>query len=151
DHPDGLWNPARYFRQLQEGYVLARVRAKLPPGDVPDGLGEEVEARFAARFGDSQRPVTPWPLYVVAEKILAGGEPLPPGWAVDGTTGYDFLNSAGGLFVAGDAREAFDRIYHEFTKCPAGYHQLVNSTKKMIMLVSMASEVNALALQLDRI
>ena len=38
-------------------------------------------------------------LYVVAEKILATGESLIESWAVDGTSGYDFLNEVNGLFV----------------------------------------------------
>jgi (1->4)-alpha-D-glucan 1-alpha-D-glucosylmutase len=88
---------------------------------------------------------------VVAEKILSEGESLPLDWAVDGTSGYDFLNAVNGLFVNADGREDFDRIYHQFTKAPIGFSQLVNSTKKMIMLVSMASEINALGHELDRI
>jgi (1->4)-alpha-D-glucan 1-alpha-D-glucosylmutase len=90
-------------------------------------------------------------LYVVAEKILSEGEPLPPDWAVDGTTGYDFLNAVNGLFVDGEGRDAFDRTYRSFTGDSAGYDQLVNSAKKMTMLVAMVSEINALAHQLDRI
>jgi (1->4)-alpha-D-glucan 1-alpha-D-glucosylmutase len=88
---------------------------------------------------------------VVAEKILAPGESLPPDWAVDGTTGYDFLNAVNGLFVDGEGRDAFDRVYRSFTGTTAEYGQLVSSAKKMTMLVSMASEINALAHQLDRI
>jgi malto-oligosyltrehalose synthase len=30
--------------------------------------------------------------WLVVEKILAAGEALEPGWQVDGTTGYDFMN-----------------------------------------------------------
>jgi (1->4)-alpha-D-glucan 1-alpha-D-glucosylmutase len=37
--------------------------------------------------------------YVVVEKILSRDESLPPGWATAGTTGYDFLALAGGVFV----------------------------------------------------
>ena len=44
----------------------------------------------------------PWPLYVLAEKILGEHEPLPADWAVDGTTGYDFLVTVNGLFVAAE-------------------------------------------------
>src|SRR5207248_2833564 len=39
------------------------------------------------------------PLYVVVEKILGYDEQLPPDWACDGTTGYEFLNAVNGLFV----------------------------------------------------
>jgi (1->4)-alpha-D-glucan 1-alpha-D-glucosylmutase len=142
DHPDGLRDPAGYFRQLQEQYVLAR--AALPPGLE----SYDLERAVAARLAD---PAASRPLYVVAEKILAEGEALPPDWAVDGTTGYDFLNAVGGLFVDPEARDAFDRTYRAFVGPSAGYDQTVNSAKKMTMLVLMASEINALAHQLDRI
>jgi (1->4)-alpha-D-glucan 1-alpha-D-glucosylmutase len=144
DHPDGLRDPAGYFRQLQEHYVLAR--ADLAPGCRPEGLARAVADRLRAGHGPAARP-----LYVVAEKVLVEGEPLPPDWAVDGTTGYEFLNAVNGLFVDGDAREAFDRAYQSFTGDSAGYDQRVGSAKKMTMLVSMASEINALAHRLDRI
>jgi (1->4)-alpha-D-glucan 1-alpha-D-glucosylmutase len=44
--------------------------------------------------------------YIVVEKILSRDESLPPEWATAGTTGYDFLALAGGVFVdpAGAAR-----------------------------------------------
>jgi (1->4)-alpha-D-glucan 1-alpha-D-glucosylmutase len=148
DHPDGLRDPAGYFRQLQEHYLLALA------GDVPEarpeGLARAVAAHLAACPGRDEGPAA-WPLYVVAEKILAEGEPLPPDWAVDGTTGYDFLTAVNGLFVDGEAREAFDRIYQSFTGTSTAFDQRVASAKKMTMLVSMASEINALAHQLDRI
>jgi len=148
DHPDGLRDPAGYFRQLQEYYVLAC--NDLAPGCRPDDLVRAVAAGLPAASGPDQGPAA-WPLYVVAEKILVEGESLPPDWAVDGTTGYDFLNAVNGLFVDSDAREAFDRIYGSFTGATAKYDQRVSSAKKMTMLVSMASEVNSLAHQLDRI
>ena len=51
DHPDGLRDPAAYFRQLQEGYLLARAElatrtgSGLPEGvrGCPEGLGQEQE------------------------------------------------------------------------------------------------------------
>ncbi len=148
DHPDGLRDPAGYFRQLQEHFVRARVGAHSPPGEEQERLIREAVARLGAGgdHGAADRP-----LYVVAEKILCEGEPLPGDWAVDGTTGYDFLNAVNGLFVDREGRDAFDRIYQGFAGPSGGYDQLVNSTKKMTMLVSMASEINALAHQLDRI
>jgi (1->4)-alpha-D-glucan 1-alpha-D-glucosylmutase len=145
DHPDGLRDPAAYFRQLQEGYLLARAElASRTRSERPEGLEQELATLLASRTGAGGRP-----LYVVAEKILSEGEALPPHWAVDGTTGYDFLNDVNGLFVDADGRDAFDRIYRSFTGAATGYDQLVSSAKKMTMLVSMASEINALAHQLD--
>ena len=58
------------------------------------------------RRSRSARPRRARPLYVVAEKILARREPLPHGWAVAGTTGYDFLVAVNGLFVDAAARRA---------------------------------------------
>ncbi len=144
DHPDGLRDPAGYFRQLQEHYVLAR--ADLAPEGRPAGLERELAVRLSERSGTDA-----WPLYVLAEKILAESETLPPDWTVDGTTGYDFLNAVNGLFVDAEGRDGFDRIYRGFTGATASYDQLVGSAKKMTMLVSMVSEINALAHQLDRI
>ena len=122
DHPDGLWDPSGYFRQVQDRF------------------------RELASSGAGETP-----LYVVAEKILTEGERLPDDWAVAGTTGYDFLNLVNGLFVDAGNRKAFDRIYRDFTGERVSFRELVNSSKKMIMLVSLASEVNALANQLARV
>src|SRR4029079_17126421 len=72
DHPDGLFDPAKYFEMLQD---------------------------VAAGAWDRQRAPGSRPLYVVAEKILSGRERLPGSWAIYGTTGYNFLNQVNGLFV----------------------------------------------------
>jgi maltooligosyltrehalose synthase len=74
---------------------------------------------LADQLGEGRRPAPAWPLYVVAEKILCEGEPLPQDLAIDGTTGYDFLNAVNGLFVDGDGRDAFNRAYQQFVR-PAG-------------------------------
>ena len=103
---------------------------------------------FTAASVEREHALPPWPLYVVAEKILAEGEPLPPDWAVAGTVGYDFLNDLTGLFVARRSRRAFDRIYGQFTGRELDYHPLITATKRVVMQVSMASEINSLAHQL---
>jgi (1->4)-alpha-D-glucan 1-alpha-D-glucosylmutase len=148
DHPDGLRDPASYFRQLQLHYVLAR--ADLAPGGPPEGLARAVADCLPVEPGPDNAAAG-WPLYVIAEKIVLEGEQLPPDWAVHGTTGYDFLNLVNRLFVDQETREAFDRIYQSFTGASSGYDQRISSAKKMTMLVLMASEINALAHQLDRI
>ena len=143
DHPDGLKDPTRYFRRLQEEYVTARVLHQLR-------LPESGEAADAVRQIVSRTNLGT-PLFVVAEKILSEAEPLPTEWAVAGTTGYDFLNAANSLFVASRHRERFDRIYHDFIGRQVDYHELLHSCKNLIMRVSMASEINSLSHQLDRI
>ena len=151
DHPDGLWDPTAYFRQLQEEYVLARLRHRL--GEKGQVAGREEELRGHVREVLTRNPdgSSHWPLYAVAEKILTEDEELPRTWTVDGTTGYDFLNLVNGLFVDAASEQTFERIYASFTGATIDFHQLVNFTKKTIMQVSMASEINALSHQLDRI
>jgi (1->4)-alpha-D-glucan 1-alpha-D-glucosylmutase len=133
DHPDGLWDPAVYFRQLQQSYASQ----KIEPLDNAVLNPNRIQA--------------PWPLYVVAEKILSKEESLPEDWAVYGTTGYDFLNNLNGIFVELANQEAIDQIYRDFIGRKIDFRNLINSTKKMTMLISLASEVNSLSYQLDRI
>jgi len=60
--------------------------------DHPDGL------RDPDRYLDRLRQKAP-DAWLVVEKILERGEPLPPHWPVDGTTGYDALGDVCGLFI----------------------------------------------------
>jgi (1->4)-alpha-D-glucan 1-alpha-D-glucosylmutase len=149
DHADGLWDPSRYFRQLQESYLVEGVRARLAPEEEQADLAGAVEAWLSAHLR-RDKSAAPWPLYVVAEKILTNGEPLPEDWAVFGTTGYDFLNLVNGVFVDSGSRRALERIYSHFIGTQISYRDLENSSKKMIMLVSLSSEINALSHQLER-
>jgi (1->4)-alpha-D-glucan 1-alpha-D-glucosylmutase len=123
DHPDGLKDPARYFRQLQES-CLSALR-----GASEGAAAAHRQERF----------------YVVVEKILLGDERLRSDWPVHGTTGYDFMNQLNGLFVARRNEQFLSTIYFRFLRQGAQrFQDLVNSTKKMVMLISLASEVNAL-------
>ena len=91
------------------------------------------------------------PLYIVAEKILARGERLPEDWAVHGTSGYDYLNALNGIFVDGSTEKRFSEIYADFIGTRLRFDDLVYATRKQIMQVSMASEINVLAYQLNRV
>lgn len=159
DHIDGLFDPAAYLQQLHEGYVLYQVRSRLVEieENIPD---EETLARLVSiqlqtwlaeqHQADHAAPAR-WPVYVVAEKILGEDELLPPNWAVHGTTGYDFLIATGNLFVNNHNEQAFTTIYQQFTGRDRPFEELVNTNKKMIMLVSMDSEIYALSHQLERL
>jgi (1->4)-alpha-D-glucan 1-alpha-D-glucosylmutase len=147
DHPDGLRDPVRYFHQLQEKFAeLQAANSKLQ-----NSSNLKLADWFTAASVEREHALPPWPLYVVAEKILAEDEPLPPDWAVAGTVGYDFLNDLTGLFVARRSRRAFDRIYGQFTGRELDYQPLITATKRVVMQVSMASEINSLAHQLERL
>jgi (1->4)-alpha-D-glucan 1-alpha-D-glucosylmutase len=113
DHPDGLFDPARYFDMLQT----------LASGD----------------------------LYVVAEKILSGEERLPARWAVAGTTGYNYLNDLGGLFINRAELKRMRRAYAKLTGQIDPFEEVRYESKRLIMATSMASELNVLAHALERI
>src|SRR4026209_465908 len=84
------------------------------------------------------------PLFLIVEKILGAGEKLPEDWPVHGTTGYDFINILNGLFVDGGKVQRFDDIYTKFTANHTPLGELAYEKKKLIMGVSMASEINVL-------
>src|SRR6266545_756727 len=124
DHPDGLFDPAKYFEMLQSLAVQAWSRERRPGSRT---------------------------LYVVCEKILSGRERLPSGWCVHGTTGYNFLNQVNGLFVQPGHARRMRRTYAKLTGRTQSFDDLLYETKRLIMDTSMASELTVLAHMLDRI
>lgn len=90
-------------------------------------------------------------IWVVAEKILSPGESLPASWAIDGTTGYDFLAAANGLFVDPRAEEPLTALYQRVTGDTRSYAQHALEAKRTILRTSLASELQMLALRLERI
>jgi (1->4)-alpha-D-glucan 1-alpha-D-glucosylmutase len=93
----------------------------------------------------------PGDLYVVAEKILVGDERLRPGWAIQGTTGYDFLNAVGTVVVEPASRAVLADVYSRFTGASARFFDVVYACKKLVLEVSLSSELTVLARRLDRI
>jgi (1->4)-alpha-D-glucan 1-alpha-D-glucosylmutase len=90
-------------------------------------------------------------VYIVAEKILSGREQLPPGWAVHGTTGYNFLNQINGLFVDPANARRMRKVYAKLTGREQSFDDLLYESKRLIMDTAMASELTVLAHMLDRI
>lgn len=75
--------------------ILELVREGVVDGlriDHPDGLADP--AGYLEQLSEASGGV-----WTVVEKILTGSEPLPAGWAVAGTTGYDALYRIDGLFT----------------------------------------------------
>ncbi|MCC7410902.1 MAG: malto-oligosyltrehalose synthase [Gammaproteobacteria bacterium] len=136
DHPDGLYDPATYYRRLQASAGAALRGEPYPAEPLP----AQIEAGAPAR-----------PLYVVAEKILAAHESLPEDWTVHGTTGYDFLNLVNGLFVDPAGEATLDALYRRLAGAGGDYDALVYERRKLIMRVSLSSELNVLAHQLARL
>ncbi len=150
DHPDGLYDPAEYFRRLQVHHLLARARVIFDSDPAFAGLDwQESETALRARLQNEKGPEAL--LYVVAEKILAPDEPLPPDWAVHGTSGYDFVNAVNGLFVDAESRQAFTQLYQEWVQDSTRYREVVYQKKLLILRAALSGELHMLTQQLDRL
>jgi (1->4)-alpha-D-glucan 1-alpha-D-glucosylmutase len=66
--------------------------------------------------------------HVWVEKILEPGEHLRD-WPVEGTTGYEFLNDATGLFVDPRAEERLTRLYRELTGETRDFAEIAHEAK----------------------
>jgi (1->4)-alpha-D-glucan 1-alpha-D-glucosylmutase len=135
DHPDGLYEPARYFERLDR--CIAAATSKSENGSTAN------ESNYASQHHGSR--------YVVIEKILTGSEQLPAKWAVCGTTGYDFANLVNGLFVEAASAKRLQRIYQKFINAEVDFAETAYRSRKLIMRVALASELNVLANQLTHI
>ena len=124
DHPDGLYDPAQYFERLKQNIAAA--------------------AKNGVCSGDDSH-------YMVVEKILTGPERLRAEWPVCGTTGYDFANLVNGLFVDEWAATKFEGIYRRFVDDEVEFEDVAYRSRKLIVRVALASELNVLANQLTRI
>ena len=124
DHVDGLYDPPDYLQKLQ-GWA----RKEWP--DVADS-----ESR---------------PLYLIVEKILGANERIPESWPVHGTTGYDFLALLNRLFVNRANERSIEATYARFIDKEDTFEELAYQCKRLIMNVSMASELNVLGHQLNRL
>jgi (1->4)-alpha-D-glucan 1-alpha-D-glucosylmutase len=91
------------------------------------------------------------PIWVIAEKILSANESLPTSWQIDGTTGYDFLGAVSGLFVDPRAEEPITRLYREVTGDTRAFGEHAFEAKRTILRSSLASELQMLALRLERL
>jgi (1->4)-alpha-D-glucan 1-alpha-D-glucosylmutase len=119
DHVDGLHDPKEYLEALQ--------RRSLSESDT-DGDPEHPGKRF----------------YLIVEKILSEEERLRPDWPVHGTTGYDFAADATQLLVDASHADRFSRIYRDFIDRYVHFESLMYEKKKLVMDVTLSSDVESL-------
>lgn len=117
--------------------------------DHVDGLRDPLGYlnRLHERLSDS-KPEASDPPYVLVEKILSPGESLPEDWPISGTTGYEFLNAANGLFVNGAGARELEKRYFEFIGKKMNYADVVYEKKKLIMATLLRVEMRSLGRQL---
>jgi len=117
DHVDGLRDPKQYLTALQRRY------SELVDGD-------------SAEHGRD--------LYLIVEKIFAEDEKIRSDWPIYGTTGYDFTADITQLLVDSSHGEKFSRIYREFIERYVHFESLIYEKKKLVMDVSLASDIESL-------
>lgn len=91
------------------------------------------------------------PFYVVVEKILGRGEPLPGDWPVAGTTGYEFLNALNGIFIRPEGLERLEELYARRTGNYLPFAELCYQACKHVMRELFPGDVNALGHHLGRL
>lgn len=128
DHADGLLDPQQYLTDLARAVCRAKSAKQTSPGS----------------GGDCS-------LYTVVEKILAHDETLPADWPVHGTTGYDFLNLLGGIFVDRFGAYALREAYARFVGSSDSFQHVLYESKRTILATSLSAELYVLSYQLDRI
>jgi len=90
-------------------------------------------------------------IYITVEKILEYDEKLPQLWAVQGTTGYDFMNYVNGIFCDEHNGRQFNKFYYSFTGFKTAYDVLLYEKKLLVIEKEMAGDVDNLAHLLKRI
>ena len=118
DHVDGLADPPGYCRQLRSR--LDELAPQRPP-DAPKG-----------------------PAWLVVEKILGAGEHLPGDWAVDGTSGYEFMDEVSALLHDGSGESALRHFWSAVSGRPADFSEEEKKARRDVLDRSFAAQLKAL-------
>ena len=138
--------------EATHGYILRLVSKSPAAGlrvDHIDGLRDplaylnKLQERLAS--DDSHKGSPP---YVLVEKILSRHESLPEDWPVSGTTGYDYLNEANGVFVEPQGARRMEEIFSAFTGRQQNFADVVYEKKKLVMNTLLGVEMRTLGRQL---
>ncbi|NHC13921.1 malto-oligosyltrehalose synthase [Motilibacter deserti] len=102
--------------------------------DHPDGLADPRDyLRRLERASDGA--------WVVVEKITEGHESLPADWPTAGTTGYDALLRAGGVFVDPDGADPLRTLHTQLTALPEDFDEVVAEAKRWVVEHGLYAEV----------
>ena len=135
--------------EATHGYVM-RLVAKSPSAglriDHIDGLREPIAYlnKLQERLLGSREDQTDSSSYIVVEKILERHESLPQDWPVSGTTGYDYLSAANGVFVDPQGGARLEEIYSSFVGWRQEFADIVYQKKKLVMTSLLGVEMRSL-------
>ena len=109
-----------------------------------DGLADpRGYCRKLRRRLDSLVPGRHLPIYV--EKILGAGESLRTDWAVDGSTGYEFMNQLSLLQHDPDGEHVLGDLWQRRTERPAAFIEEAQLARQQILNGSLASDCESVA------
>ena len=128
-----------------------RLVTSLVRSGVADGLRIDHVDGMQDPDGYLQRLRQQCPCYLVVEKILAADERLPESWPVEGTTGYEFLNLVGGVFIDPKAEAPLTQFYGTFAGVSDSYADVAHEKRLLVLREGLGSDVNRLAELLLRI
>src|SRR5450631_3455218 len=99
-----------------------------------DGLRRPLQ--YAQRLRDATTPET----WLLGEKILRRDEEPPP-WALDGSSGYDFLADVNGLFVDPSGRTGLEALHEEVTGQTSDFALTALESKREVLRSVLVSDV----------
>jgi len=83
-------------------------------------------------------------VWALVEKILQRGEELPGDWPVAGTTGYDWMDVAGGLLVQTEGVAELQAAFASFTGTGQSWEELVHDCKLEVLDGPLATDLTRL-------
>jgi (1->4)-alpha-D-glucan 1-alpha-D-glucosylmutase len=148
DHCDGMFNPRQYLIRLQLLYLASQCAG---PDPVRETAANGIERSILDPVRGYDWSKSQGPLYTVVEKILEPREYLPPEWPVRGTSGYDFVYLANGIFIQTANEKRFNAIYEQVLGHTVDPDEIIYRSKLQVMQTALASEVYVLTNLLSRI
>ena len=128
----------KIFQLIEEG-LIDGLRI-----DHVDGLADpRGYCRKLRRRLDFLAPGRHLPIYV--EKILGAGETLHADWAVDGSTGYEFMNQLSLLQHDPAGEHVLGDLWHRRTERPAAFIDEARLARQQILNGSLASDCESVA------
>jgi (1->4)-alpha-D-glucan 1-alpha-D-glucosylmutase len=80
--------------------------------------------------------------WIVAEKICEFDEEAPRRWPIEGTTGYELIAHADGLFIDPDAAQPLRELYESFTgEASPDFPTLAREKKRQVLRDSLATDL----------
>jgi (1->4)-alpha-D-glucan 1-alpha-D-glucosylmutase len=86
--------------------------------------------------------------YIVAEKILQADEPLPAGWSLEGTSGYEFLFLVNQLLADQQGSRKLLAFYRQLVPATPHFEEIQITKKYDFLKTHMAGELDNLVRQL---